>query len=108
MLIQIHEKLRIDDEQATDVVEILFNRCFRAAEIYSTTLSKLRFKIYITGDREFIRKNNNEKIIRAMLLAGVRAAFLWHQFGGRRWRLFFQQRRMVEVARNLSKNQALV
>ena len=108
MLMQIHEKLRIDDEPAIDVAENLLNRCFRAAEIYSTTLSKLRFKIYISGDRDFIGKNNNEKIIRAMLLAGVRAAFLWHQFGGRRWKLFFQRRKMVEVARNLSKNQALV
>jgi len=104
MLTQIHEKLRTENEQATDTVESFLNRCFRAAEIYSTTLSKLRFKIYITGNREFINENNNEKIIRAMLLAGVRAAFLWHQFGGRRWKLFFQRRKMVEVARNLSKS----
>ena len=104
MLMQIHEKLRIKNEQATDTVESIFNRCFQAAEIYSTTLSKLRFKIYITGDRELISQNNNEKIIRAMLLAGIRAAFLWHQFGGRRWKLFFQRRKMVEVARNLSKS----
>ncbi len=104
MLTQIHEKLRTENEQATDAAESLLNRCFRAAEIYSTTLSKLRFKIYITGNREFINENNNEKIIRAMLLAGVRAAFLWHQFGGRRWKLFFQRRKMVEVARNLSKS----
>ncbi len=108
MLMQVHEKLRIQNDQATDAVESIFNRCFRAAEIYSTTLSKLRFKIHITGNREFISENNNEKIIRAMLLAGVRAAFLWHHFGGRRWKLFFQRRKMVEVARNLSKNQALV
>ena len=104
MLIQIHEKLRIKNEQETDTLESLFNHCFQAAEIYSTTLSKLRFKIYITGDRELISENNNEKIIRAMLLAGVRASFLWHQFGGRRWKLFFQRRKMVEVARNLSKS----
>ena len=104
MLIQIHEKLRIKNEQATDTLESLFNRCSQAAEIYSTTLSKLRFKIYITGDRELISQNNNEKIIRAMLLAGIRAAFLWHQFGGRRWKLFFQRRKMVEVARSLSKS----
>ena len=104
MLMQIHEKLRIKNEQATDTLESLFNHCFQAAEIYSTTLSKLRFKIYITGDRELISENNNEKIIRAMLLAGIRAAFLWHQFGGRRWKLFFQRRKMVEIARNLSKS----
>ena len=104
MLMQIHEKLRLENEQATDTIESVFNCCFRAAEIYSTTLSKLRFKIYITGDRELISENNNEKIIRAMLLAGVRASFLWHQFGGRRWKLFFQRRKMVEVARNLSKS----
>ena len=104
MLMQIHEKLRLENEQAIDTIESVFNRCFRAAEIYSTTLSKLSFKIYITGDRELISENNNEKIIRAMLLAGVRASFLWHQFGGRRWKLFFQRGKMVEVARNLSKS----
>ena len=80
MLMQIHEKLRLENEQARDTAESVFNSCFRAAEIYSTTLSKLRFKIYITGDRELISENNNEKIIRAMLLAGVRASFLWHQY----------------------------
>ena len=63
MLMQIHEKLRIDDEPAIDVAENLLNRCFRAAEIYSTTLSKLRFKVYITGDRDLIGKNNNEQAI---------------------------------------------
>ena len=85
------------------ILESIFNRCFQAAEIYSTTLSKLRFKIYITGDRELISQNNNEKIIRAMLLAGIRAAFLWHQFGGRRWKLFFQRRKMVEVEEPIEK-----
>ncbi len=104
MLMQIHEKLRLENEQEKDTAESVLNSCFRAAEIYSTTLSKLRFKIYITGNRELISENNNEKIIRAMLLAGVRASFLWHQFGGRRWKLFFQRRKMVEVARNLSKS----
>ena len=108
MLMEIHKSLRINDEQSTDLLESLFNKCYRAAEIYLNTLSKLRFKIYISGDRECIRKDNNEQIIRAMLLAGVRAAFLWHQSGGRRWKLFFQRQKMVEVARKLSKSKALV
>ena len=43
-------------------------------------------------------------LIRALLLAGIRSAFLWRQLGGRRWKLLFRRRRLLALSRELSRN----
>ncbi|MEQ8953835.1 MAG: DUF489 family protein, partial [Gammaproteobacteria bacterium] len=42
--------------------------------------------------------------IRALLLAGIRAAFLWYQLGGRRWRLLLYRKRIQETAHNMRRS----
>ena len=38
-----------------------------------------------------MRLPQNADLIRALLLAGIRAAFVWRQSGGARWKLIFQR-----------------
>ena len=42
--------------------------------------------------------------IRSVLLAGIRAAYLWYQCGGKRWHLLVFRKRMVGIARQMLKS----
>ena len=76
--------------------------CNRLAGIYLDTLGSLRFRIKVQGEPEHLRNEDNAARIRAIFLAGVRAAFLWHQAGGRRWHLLLTRRRLLAALEDLS------
>ena len=61
------------------------------ASAYQDTLSTLRQRIQVVGNAGALQDERNADRIRAVLLGGVRAALLWHQTGGRRWRLLLNQ-----------------
>ena len=56
--------------------------CHSISGIYQDTLSHQRFRIKVTGSSQHLQDSRNADIIRALLLAGIRAAFLWRQLGG--------------------------
>jgi high frequency lysogenization protein len=43
--------------------------------------------VIVRGERSYLANLDNASRIRALLLAGIRAAVLWRQAGGNRWRL---------------------
>lgn len=61
------------------------------AALYRSTLSTLPFRIHVRGDLNYLRNEYVADKVRVLLFAGVRAAFLWRQLGGRRWHLLFQR-----------------
>ena len=73
--------------------------CHRIAGIYLDTLGTFRFRIQVKGEPAHLQDDNKAARIRALFLAGVRAAFLWHQLGGRRWHLLFQRKRLIKIGR---------
>ena len=66
--------------------------CHSISGIYQDTLSKLKFRIKVSGSAQHLQDTRNADIIRALLLAGIRSAFLWRQLGGRRWKLLLQRK----------------
>jgi len=82
--------------------------CHSVSGIYQDTLSKLRFRIKVSGSAQHLQDKQNADIIRALLLAGIRSAFLWRQVGGRRWRLLFQRRKLLVRAQELSRSLGVV
>ncbi|NLC22256.1 MAG: high frequency lysogenization protein HflD [Halomonadaceae bacterium] len=60
-------------------------------EAYQQTLSTLKTRIVVQGDPSLLQSRMMPERIRAVLLAGIRFALLWHQQGGRRWKLVFQR-----------------
>jgi CII-binding regulator of phage lambda lysogenization HflD len=67
------------------------------AALYQDTISRLTMRIHVKGVPEHLRKQAVADKIRALLLAGIRSALLWHQLGGRRWHLFVSvQGRCIE------------
>ena len=70
------------------------------ADLYSRTISQLQPRIMVQGDPGHLQIPDNQNRIRALLLAGIRAAWLWHQVGGSRWKILFGRRKLAESARN--------
>jgi high frequency lysogenization protein len=73
----------------------------RLGELYEQTLSTLRPRVMVSGDPHLLQQPAQVARIRAMLLAGVRSAVLWHQLGGRQWQLLLQRRQCAMLARGL-------
>lgn len=75
------------------------------AQLYQDTISQLSFRIHVKGLPEHLQNQRVADRIRALLLAGIRSAQLWHQLGGRRWHLFFFKKRIrasiIQVRRSL-------
>jgi high frequency lysogenization protein len=94
---QVVEKLGrlLDDVDPSDPDEGQLSR------IYQQTISTLGKRIQVTGDPQLLQQEHVADRIRALLLAGVRLAWLWHQLGGRRWHLILRRRALVVGLRAL-------
>lgn len=71
------------------------------SRIYEDTLSNMGRRIQVTGNRLYLENPYNVNKIRALLLAGVRAAMLWRQVGGKRWHIIFHRKNIRQNAREL-------
>jgi high frequency lysogenization protein len=69
------------------------------ADIYSRTISKLQPRVMVQGDPRYLQIADNQNRVRALLLAGIRAAWLWRQVGGSRWKILFGRKQLLESAR---------
>jgi high frequency lysogenization protein len=82
--------------------------CGSVASIYEDTFSKLPRRVTVTGSAEHLENPRNADIVRSLLLAGVRSAYLWRQLGGRRWKLALQRQSMLKTAQSMSRGLGLV
>ena len=74
------------------------------ADLYANVISPLQPRIIVRGEALHLQNTDNQNKIRALLLAGVRAAMLWQQVGGRRRQLLFGRRRIASLALQLSRS----
>ncbi len=93
------EALAAQHDQHTDLSDDHF--CQQLATIYLDTLGTLNFRIKVQGEPQHLRNEKNAARIRAVFLAGVRAAVLWHQAGGRRWRLLLNRTSLLQAVNEL-------
>jgi len=70
-------------------------------DLYSETVSQLRPRIIVHGERLHLEDPDNAAMIRALLLSGVRAAALWRSAEGSRLRLIVGRKRLVATAQRL-------
>ncbi|MEZ5540625.1 MAG: high frequency lysogenization protein HflD [Pseudomonadota bacterium] len=77
------------------------------AELYTQTISTLTPRILVHGDPGVLSGTSTRNMIRALLLAGIRAAVLWRQCGGSRLRLLFGRRHLREAAATLLREARL-
>ena len=69
--------------------------------LYTQTLSGLRPRIIVRGERNHLEDPFRAALIRSLLLAAVRSASLWRASGGNRLGLILGRRRLVGHARHL-------
>ncbi len=70
------------------------------------TLGQFRYRIQIVGNINYLKQQEIVTKIRALLLAGIRAAVLWRQMGGTKWQLFFSRKKIKATAEELLKSAA--
>jgi high frequency lysogenization protein len=75
------------------------------AGIYADTISLLAPKIMVSGESNYLTNPTNADRIRALLLAGMRAAVLWQQLGGSRWQILFKRKQIIAEARRILDNE---
>ena len=65
------------------------------AQVYQASISTLGKRIEVSGNPELLREQSTADEIRALLLGGIRFAWLWQQLGGRRWHLIVQRKSVL-------------
>jgi high frequency lysogenization protein len=71
------------------------------ASIYSDIISPLGARIQVTGEPSILKQTATQHKIRSLLLAGIRAAVLWRQVGGKRRSILFSRKKIVNTAKSL-------
>ncbi len=73
------------------------------AGLYQDTISTLGKRIQVTVDPAALQRPGAADNIRALLLAGVRFAWLWQQLGGSRWQLILNRKQTLAAIKALSQ-----
>jgi high frequency lysogenization protein len=101
-MLEIIEKRIIQaTDQRVHLGDFHTNVMHNLASLYSDTISTFALRIQVLGQPEHLTVNANADKIRALLLAGIRAAMLWRQVGGRRWHLVFKRGKIAQQAKAL-------
>ena len=69
--------------------------------LYSETVSHLKPRIMVNGRPQYLKNDRTVNWVRALLMAGLRSATLWHQLGGGRFELMFGRKRIINEAQAL-------
>lgn len=69
----------------------------KLALIYKDIVSPAGPKVVVLGDKQTLSDPSAQNLIRALLLAAVRATVLWRQVGGRRRQLIFGRRAQLKA-----------
>lgn len=96
MLTAIGQRLDAIKSQAMHFNPTHENVLAALAGLYQDTLSTLSFRIQVQGDPKVLQQTGNADKIRALLLAGIRSAMLWSQSGGKRWKLLFSRKKILQ------------
>lgn len=68
----------------------------KLGNLYQQTISQLTPRIMVQGNPQALQQTRTVARIRSLLMAGIRAAYLWNQNGGNRWLLLFQRKKLLE------------
>ena len=85
------------DQTQNDEANLTHNNIIAGLDgLYQETISTFSFRIKVQGDQRHLQNKENAAKVRALLLAGIRAAILWRQVGGTRWHLLFFKSRIKQ------------
>lgn len=89
---------KINSELGRENGESLSSRGYEElARIYKSSISQLKPKIIVQGEHGHLASPVIVDKVRTVLFAGVRAAFLWNQLGGRRLHLLLRRKQTLAI-----------
>lgn len=71
------------------------------ADLYTQTLSKLTPRIMVRGEQTVLSQPHVTNEIRTLLLAGIRSAMLWRQYGGTKFSLLWPWNKLPQTAHQI-------
>ena len=78
------------------------------ADAYSKIISPIGQKIKVIGTPAILKQPSVQSLVRALLLAGIRAAVLWRQTGGQRRQFIFSRNAILKNAISLNKELSII
>jgi len=66
------------------------------ADLYGETVSTIKPRIIVRGKSEHLSRSENPRMVRTLLLAGLRSAHLWKKSGGSRLNLFLKRKTLIQ------------
>ncbi|NIH15622.1 high frequency lysogenization protein HflD [Serratia symbiotica] len=93
-LSQLDRQLEHFDLESDTIISAL-------ASMYVDVVSPLGQRIQVIGSSAILQNPQVQSKVRAVLLAGIRAAVLWQQVGGSRLQLMFSRHRLIKQAQNI-------
>lgn len=97
-------RMHSDYETAADNIILDYDVIKLYSKIYSDLISPNFPKLIVYGEEKYLRRTEFQDMIRALLLAGIRACVLWYQVGGRRYSLMFKNKDILACAKNIINN----
>ena len=92
-----------DAQRQSDYFEPAHDNVIAAlAALYRDTIGQLGPRVIVRGEPHHLADERIASRIRVLLLAAIRAAVLWRQAGGNRWRLLLERRAMAAEAARLT------
>ena len=89
-------------QKSMDFFSLMHENVFaKIGDLYKNTISTLQPKIVVQGERIHLSNESNANKVRALLLAGIRAAVLWRQCGGSRWQILFGRKKYLNECKLL-------
>ena len=73
----------------------------KLGNLYQETISTLGPRVMVSGEQPWLNNEINASKVRALLLAGIRAAVLWRQCGGSLPSLVFRRRSLLDCSHKL-------
>ena len=97
----IQTGLQTIETQATEFEMSRISVASKIDGLYQDTISTINPRIMVKGEQNYLTNSANAGRIRVLLLAGVRAAVLWHQLGGGKWKLMISRKKYVHRANQI-------
>ena len=98
---KIFDQLQTIEAQSNEFEFSRSNLTAKIGELYQETISTINPRIMVRGEQIYLNNNDSASKIRTLLLAGIRAAILWQQLGGSKWKLIFVRATYVQAATKL-------
>jgi len=83
-----HQKLYFGDAMHSNIIAAI-------ADLYGETISTMTPRIIVKGKSAHLSQQANTRRVRALLMAGLRAAHLWHAQGGSHINLMFRRKALI-------------